>query len=62
MKEKYEKELEKAIEFKNNVLTKESVIRQIEIMIKDTWGTKCEDYDPECALCRIWRVWEELKK
>lgn len=60
--EKFEKELDKICEFKSNVWTTESIIKTIEWHIRKDYGEKCPDYDKECILCRIWEVWEQLKK
>lgn len=64
---KWEKEIDKIVEFKENkkgerILTTDSIIKEIELMIRKKYGKKCTDYDEGCVLCRTWKVWEQLKK
>jgi len=32
----------------------------IEASIGDHYGERCNDFDPDCMLCRVWKRWDEL--
>ena len=40
----------------------QSRIDEFEKWIIGYFGTKCEDYNKDCCLCQIWKVWDKLKK
>jgi len=35
-------------------------LRWLKEKIKEDWGEKCPDYEPECPCCRAWKMFEKL--
>lgn len=43
-----------------DLATREQV-RSLENYTRAQWGERCEEYEPECCLCRVWRAVDAFK-
>jgi len=39
----------------------EKLIKNVEILLIENYGTKCPDYEKDCHLCEVWKKWEEFR-
>lgn len=47
-------------------ISDEEMLREMEedekVLTTQTWGEKCEDYEPQCPTCQAWRLFGETKR